>query len=297
MFATIRQHIAKILLIGSLICSFSAHADTYIFDIGGVLIDTDKIKSFSALGYTSVLNYFIHLRRGPGAIKDKFYEVLHRVAKANKINQRPGKTIIRDDTGKPLPRLMCLWLKGAMTCQQLRTMILECINNNPNWFDHPAEQQVVRNLVTMVFTPEEFIKTRKFHKKGIEFVKKCKREGHQVYILSNWDPESFELLKKQRPEFFALFDGIVISGNAGSCKPSKKIYKTLLKKYNLNPRDCWFIDDQKENIVAARKHKICSIWCKKKQSLFSAGPNFSYVANQIARAQDAKAAHAAHRYA
>lgn len=281
-----------IILAGSIGFNASLHADAYIFDIGGVLVDTAITKSFSMVGIFNVLKYFIilKLRRSPKGLKDKlqdkFFETLNNVARINKINTRPGKTVARDDTGRPLPRLVVLWLKGKMSAEQVRTMSLEAIEKHPEWFDHPVEQKSIHNIVSLTFTPKKFIATRMIYQKMVDFVKQCKDNGHQVYILSNWDPESFALLQQTYPEVFNMFDGIVISGNVGKVKPHKKIYEELLAKYHLDPRMCWFFDDQKENITAARKLKICGIWCKK--SFFSANPDLNYVKLQIAKAQKAK---------
>lgn len=298
MFKNVYRSILTILLLSCLAASPLMHADAYIFDIGGVLVDTHKMRSFSALGIRNVMQYFLYVRRGPKAIKDKFYEVLNTIKKVQKINQRPGRTIVRDDEGKPLPYIMVLWLKGKMSGTMIRSLVLDLIDANPQWFSHPVEQTIIRNLATMVFTPEQFIATRKIHQEAVDFVKACKQEGHQVYILSNWDPESYKLLKATYPELFSLFDGEVISGHVGKTKPNKKIYKGLLKRFKLNPRDCWFIDDQKENVQAARELKICGIWCKKQSSLFGAKPHFGYVNEQIAQWQQIKTRiKTAHRFA
>lgn len=281
-----------IILAGSIGFTASLHADAYIFDIGGVLVDTHKIKTFKMLGITNFFKYFIIIRRSPERLKDKFFETLNNVARVNKINTHPGRTVSRDNTGKPLPRLMILWLKGKMSAEQIRTMSLEAIEKHPEWFDHPVEQKIICNIISLTFTPKKYIATRMVYQKMVDFVKQCKHHGHQVYILSNWDPESFALLQQTYPEIFNLFDGIMISGDVGNIKPNKKIYKKLLAKYHLNPRtsQIWFIDDQIENITAARKFKICGIWCKKQKSLFGFGanPDLNYVTQQIANAQKAK---------
>ena len=39
-------------------------------------------------------------------------------------------------------------------------------------------------------------------------------------------------------------------------KPYEGIYKYILDKYKLNPEECLFIDDRKENIEGAEKFKI-----------------------------------------
>ncbi len=287
MFSVITRSL-PIILAGSLGYAISLHGDAFVFDIGGVLASSNKIRSFRELGIVNILQYFVTVRRGPNAIKGTFFETLNRVAKEHKISRRPGRTIAKDDSGKPVPLLMNLWLKGKITCKKLRTMIFESIDKHPEWFDYEIEKRLIRNLVDMVFTPEKFIKTIQLNKGIITFAKQCKQQGHQIYILSNWDAESFELLKQKDPAFFASFDGIIISGQTGQVKPSKKIFKTLLKKYHLKPRNCFFIDDQKENVATSRKLKICGILCKSNHSWLEKKPDLRYVLQEITRAQQAK---------
>ena len=51
----------------------------------------------------------------------------------------------------------------------------------------------------------------------------------------------------------------MISGTEGIGKPNPKIYNNLLQKYNLNPEECVFIDDENYNIEAANNLKINGI--------------------------------------
>jgi len=49
------------------------------------------------------------------------------------------------------------------------------------------------------------------------------------------------------------FDAIVTSYGARAAKPSKAIYRALLREMRKKPEECAFIDDQKENVTAAKK--------------------------------------------
>ncbi|MBA2307412.1 HAD-IA family hydrolase, partial [Candidatus Dependentiae bacterium] len=75
------------------------------------------------------------------------------------------------------------------------------------------------------------------------------------YVLSNWDPESFNLIyKKYEDTIFSAIrpSHIVISGSAGSLKPQQSLFHYFLTKYDLTPQSCFFIDDQADNIAAAQ---------------------------------------------
>lgn len=78
------------------------------------------------------------------------------------------------------------------------------------------------------------------------------KKHYEVYALTNWSSETFPLVKN-RFDFIADFDGIVVSGEEGFIKPDEKLYKILLQKYNLLATECIFIDDNIENVKASVK--------------------------------------------
>jgi len=77
-----------------------------------------------------------------------------------------------------------------------------------------------------------------------------KKQGYRLYFLSNFPMDLFEEVKTGY-YFFKYFDGGVISAEAKTSKPDIRIYETLLKKYNLLPSQCLFIDDLEVNVKAA----------------------------------------------
>ncbi len=84
-------------------------------------------------------------------------------------------------------------------------------------------------------------------KEFFEFVKKA---GYGVYILSNASVNFYDYF----PRHFDLdsFDGVVVSADIHIIKPDRGIYEHLLKTYNLKAEECLFIDDRKDNVLAAR---------------------------------------------
>ncbi len=77
-----------------------------------------------------------------------------------------------------------------------------------------------------------------------------KKQGFSLYFLSNFPMDLFEEVKTGY-YFFKYFDGGVISAEAKSSKPDKRIYEILMEKYNLVPNQCLFIDDLEVNVKAA----------------------------------------------
>lgn len=77
-----------------------------------------------------------------------------------------------------------------------------------------------------------------------------KRAGHRLYGLTNWSHETFPLTRR-RFAFFDWFDGIVVSGEERLIKPDRRLYITLLERYQIDPAGAVFIDDNRVNVEAA----------------------------------------------
>ncbi|HMB76075.1 MAG TPA: HAD family phosphatase [Kiloniellaceae bacterium] len=85
---------------------------------------------------------------------------------------------------------------------------------------------------------------------SVELLKALKARGRPLYGLSNYTRETFRETK-ERFGFFALFDGIVVSGEEGVMKPDPDIFRRLIARYRLRPESAFFIDDNRANVEAA----------------------------------------------
>lgn len=77
------------------------------------------------------------------------------------------------------------------------------------------------------------------------------KHKYKLYGLSNWSAETFPIAL-ERFSFFKLFDGIVVSGEEKLIKPDEKIFRIILERYHLDPKSTLFIDDNRNNIEAAK---------------------------------------------
>jgi 2-haloacid dehalogenase len=76
-------------------------------------------------------------------------------------------------------------------------------------------------------------------------------EGLRLLALSNWSAEMFPVAR-ERFDFLACFEGIVISGDVGVNKPDRRIFDHLAEQFEIEPEAALFIDDSPANIDAAR---------------------------------------------
>lgn len=84
----------------------------------------------------------------------------------------------------------------------------------------------------------------------VRVLERLHRSDTRLYALSNWSVETFPIAE-QRFSFLRLFDGILISGDAGSAKPALGIFATFLDRFGLEAEQCLFIDDNATNVAVA----------------------------------------------
>jgi len=92
----------------------------------------------------------------------------------------------------------------------------------------------------------------------LALIKRLKK-NYKIALLSNTTKIDFERVTKKLREF-PLFDSVTLSFKIGYAKPKKEIFLDALKKLNLKPNECVFIDDIKEYSEAASKLGIHGIY-------------------------------------
>lgn len=90
------------------------------------------------------------------------------------------------------------------------------------------------------------------------WILELKQQGYQIYILSNYGEDNWRHVENVF-SFLPLVDGAVISYQEKSVKPEPHIYEVLLKRYDLKPQECIFIDDLVQNINGAKIFGISTV--------------------------------------
>ena len=80
---------------------------------------------------------------------------------------------------------------------------------------------------------------------------RLKEKGHRIFVLSNTSPVFYELLKDQLAPLEKNLDGFVLSCDIKAIKPDPKMFEEILHKYQLDPVNCIFLDDVKDNTKMA----------------------------------------------
>lgn len=133
--------------------------------------------------------------------------------------------------------------QGSYSVEELRMRYLE-------------EYQEITDEINLLF--RNWLDMLRPINENVKLVSELSAKGYKLYILSNIVREALEAMKR-RHSFFGLFDGLVVSCYVHLRKPEKEIFLYLLESYELDCRECLFIDDDEKNIEAATKAGIETI--------------------------------------
>lgn len=245
----------------------TAQKNTLIWDLGNTLLTADTLCFATEVGLTDFILYPLLDWKNPKKIHEVAFDLLARID-SPKYNAHTQATA----AGIALPPLMLHWLTGNTSHHEIQNTLNHSLNR---WqadgaFSSKRQERLVRNTMSTLFNPEKFARCMKPIKAGVELLKECAEQMdgrgdklNTLYILSNWDQQSFEYLRHspRTQTLFSYFDAhhITISGDVGVLKPQSEIYHYFINKYDLNPHHCILIDDQVENIVAAQEQGLKGI--------------------------------------
>ena len=123
--------------------------------------------------------------------------------------------------------------------------LAEIINDRTNNSHRELVNKVLSNVNSMF----------KYNDNILELIRELKKKGYNLYMLSNISKKVYSTF---RDDLKDLFDGLVLSYEIHKIKPYDGIYNYLIDKYNINPEQSLFIDDNEDNINASKKFNIIS---------------------------------------
>ena len=190
-----------------------------IFDLNGVLLIPNNKFFISEIGLINTLLYTIIHRKSPFNILKKLFNFMN-------IIQPPtaSQTDAKYYGTEFMPGLVCEWQLGTKTNQEILNIIAMHIEqlHHKKFFSSPLEKRMISKAAHALFTPNTFAyKGIDIMEQGIEILQSCayqKNIGgvpkHSLYLLTNFDTETFALLTKKYPSIFSLFKGIMTSAEA-----------------------------------------------------------------------------------
>ena len=150
----------------------------------------------------------------------------------------------------------------ALFDKETADLLLRVIFRNPIWADKdrsiitPAEimEKVRGEIPAEIFEQvssmvDNFYPYMPPFEKMEGFVRELKEKGFGIYLLSNASSDFHE--RRNGIPALSMFDGVIISADHKLLKPEKEIYEKLYETFNLDPSECFFIDDVAANIEGA----------------------------------------------
>ena len=141
----------------------------------------------------------------------------------------------------------------------LSSYIISKISYNDYWssyLEFENKKVTDNNIRIASYSLEEL--TSDVNEDVLNVLSDLKANNYNLFMLTNGSPE-IEKGNRKRNNYFALFDGIQYPHHVGWRKPQPEAYLNLLERYNLDKNRCVFVDDKKENVLAAQKLGIDSI--------------------------------------
>ena len=126
--------------------------------------------------------------------------------------------------------------RGSMTGEEVITSVCARLPENL----HGCVRELVSRWDAWVLSPMEGM---------AELVRELKGNGYRIFLLSN---ASVDLRKYfHRIPGSECFDGLLVSAEEKLIKPQWEIFETLYRRFDLNPENCFFVDDSPANVEGA----------------------------------------------
>ncbi len=225
-----------------------------VFDLTGVLFHPSQKYLLSEIGLLKLLWYALRHRQNPFNVFHKLLDFLTQVS--------PPTQKDKFYKGRILPACLCQAMVGEKSFSEILQDIEHVYKklDTQNYFASKLERDMILAAARVIFNPDKIVeRSLKPIKKGVTlldaFHTKQDENGeraHNLFLLSNFDNDTFPALVKRYPLIFSRFSGMLISADVQSMKPDKEIYEKFFKRFNVKPQECYFIDDQPENVQAAR---------------------------------------------
>lgn len=155
--------------------------------------------------------------------------------------------------------------------------IAEATVHNPWWNEFDKGLMSVEEVVDKYAqtAPEYEAEITKIYDHSNQFIEvfdytdswihELKERGYKVYVLSNWSEPAYEANKDTHMSFLKEMDGGILSFREGLIKPDRAIYQLLCERYQINPKEAVFLDDNVRNIESAKEFGLNTILFKNYQ--------------------------------
>ncbi len=96
-----------------------------------------------------------------------------------------------------------------------------------------------------------YYKYRVVNEKLLSAISKLKENNYKIYVLTDNNKEALDYYKNL--DCFKIIDGFISSSDYKTIKEEGKLFDIFFQEFNLNPEECYFVDDKKNNLTEAKK--------------------------------------------
>lgn len=224
-----------------------AHVTNIIVDLTNVLFLINVREILKSVGIMNLLWYVLTKWKSPETTSLRFLDDIHQTSE-------PLYPLISYKTYR-MPDCIVANLLGFMTTQEVLAHVKEAIHtfSAKNYFKDRQEQRIITSLMETMFNLDLIKQNMCPNIPMIKLLHNLKnKQKYKLFLLTNAGKDTYHALAQKHPEVFGLFDGRIISAHVQELKPYPEIYHTLLDTYQFSPETSVFIDDQDDNIEAAR---------------------------------------------
>jgi small GTP-binding protein len=209
-----------------------------------------KIEEYAALGGNDFINFSCNTGYGLNDLMDSIiteltklgfeqnFENEYEVFRKEKVKRSKAKEVRQNDD-------------GSFYIVRNEDTMFEAISDESKELEIKGITSIICDLYGVLvdsdFTVNQTI---------ARFLVSQKSQGKQIYYLSNCDSNT--IAKLMETEIGCIFDGGMTSQMAGFSKPHPDIYKAFLESTEQEPSQCFYLDDNEENVIAAREIGISS---------------------------------------
>jgi putative hydrolase of the HAD superfamily len=120
-------------------------------------------------------------------------------------------------------------------------------------------KRTCKNVNLLIKIRDKSERKTKLYDHSIPMIKKLKKEGYKIAIISNSSVFAIKHLKN-KTKLLKYIDYPIFSFDVGVIKPNPKIFRALLKKAKCKPKEVIMIGDNfKDDVIPAKKMGINAI--------------------------------------
>lgn len=228
-----------------------ARPKAILWDLGYTLVRPSAWAVISNTGCWNSARMYLHYGSSSNSIiNDTLFDIL------TEHDEEYVPCVPSYPEGRIMPRIFYDWLESRRSEKDILHQALQNANEYQE-YSCGGHKSFAKGLLRWMFNPCLFGKSFRPIPKMVALLRKCARNpNNSLYVVSNWNKASFKVMyaSKAMQCIFKHFkpENIFISGTMKDIKPHLSMYRCVLQQIGFCPSDCIFIDDQSDNIRAAR---------------------------------------------